>query len=157
MFNPATASTMSGGIPGVPGPFAGQSPSIPIMQLPLPLGPLTGAEYFPLVQFGITCRSNIIGALTAAANIKIPQPMTTEQLAVTAPNTLANLSFPPTTSIMIFVNGIAFFPVGLPAGSPGFPTGSPVDFSYSGTTITWLNSAYTLLPGTRVVAQYTHA
>ena len=66
-------------------------------------------------------------------------------LAVTAPNTLAELTRVPDGRVFIlFVVGQPFFAIS--------PTPA---FTYSGTEITWISSLYSLVPGDEVVALYT--
>jgi hypothetical protein len=140
-----STSTGSSAIPGIAGPFGGPDPSIPISQLPQVPGPLFGGENVPIVQNGITYRTTAYALSAIAAAASVAQPFVTEQLTVLATNRLSNLSYTPTTMITLFMNGMAFFAAGT----------SP-DFSWLGTTITWLNSSYTLVPGTQVIAQYTY-
>ena len=46
-----------GGIPGIPGPYGGPDPGIPISQLPIIPIPLQGDEMVPIVQNGVTYRA----------------------------------------------------------------------------------------------------
>jgi hypothetical protein len=70
----------------------------------------------------------------------------TEQVAVTAPNTLANLSQSWSgVNAIIFVNGQAFL-----------PTESPAPYSISGAVVTWnaSNAGFSLSTNDKVVAFY---
>lgn len=99
----------------------------------------------PAVQAGTGVRitvSQITDLVTGISLLSI----FSEQLTVTATDTLASLSHPVAAAFsMLVVNGQVFMPVG---SSPAY--------SISGMTITWLiGSTYSLNPGDTVIAVYT--
>ena len=72
--------------------------------------------------------------------------LATDTLTVTATNVLSSLSFVPDGHfIVLYANRTPFFAVG-----------STPDFSFSGTTITWLSTLYSLAPGEAVEVTYSH-
>jgi hypothetical protein len=69
----------------------------------------------------------------------------TEQVTVTGVNAFASLAHTPNMSLFIlYIDGEAFF-----------PAGTTPDFSISGNTIIWLNTIYSAVPGSTVIAVYT--
>jgi hypothetical protein len=93
-------------------------------------GTIAGA---PIASVPLVC-----SALAAA----VP---TMEQVAITALNALAPLSkVADGNFIELFVDGRPFFPVG-----------TTPDFSVSGKVVTWLNTIFSLIPGSTVIAVYT--
>jgi hypothetical protein len=74
----------------------------------------------------------------------------TEQVTVTGVNTFASLAHTPNMSLFIlYIDGEAFFPLGPALAAPA------ADFSISGNAIIWLNTIYSAVPGSTVIAVYT--
>jgi hypothetical protein len=95
---------------------------------------------------------SVIFDLVAPAPAPLPPPtvpgtIKMEALAITVANFIPNLTYVPDGNMLVlFVNGTAFFPIGPDKA-----------FTYTGKTLAWTSTVYSLPVGATVIAVYTHA
>lgn len=98
-------------------------------------------QWGDLLNQDLDAIDQVVGNLSSGVNLKIA----TEQVTVTSVNAFASLAHTPNMSLFIlYIDGEAFF-----------PAGTTPDFSISGNTITWLNTIYSAVPASTVIAVYT--
>ena len=114
----------------------------PITGLPVATS-LSGNEYVPIVQGGVTVRASTI----QIANLQgISGTFYVQPVIVVSQNVLAPLNFTPrSNTVVLTINGVSYF-----------SQGGQISFTLNNNTIIWVSSTYTIQTSDNVMAIYAY-